>query len=300
MKEEIMERAMYAHEKGYGSFVLQSGEITSKQRIKFVGDICQEVKKRTDGQLGIVLSIGELDYEDYKYLFDCGAHRYLLRIETSNPELYKKLHPADHSWHARRECLRNLRKIGYVVGSGVMVDLPWQTYEDLASDIHFFLDEKIDMIGMGPYILQENTPLGLVWKEQHKHQTAEESNTNSFIDTLKMLALTRISHPHCNMAATTALQAVNPIGREIGLNSGANIVMPIITPQKYRAEYQLYQGKPCIDDEAEHCLQCLQNRVKFGCGKELYMKTGFWGEPKIKENYVSHLRQEQEKKRKNL
>ena len=114
LRDEIIERAMYAHEKGYGSLVLQSGEITNKQRIKFVGDICKEIKKKTNGELGIVLSIGELPHDDYQYLFDSGAHRYLLRIETSNPELYKKLHPADHSWEIRRNCLRDMKKIGYV------------------------------------------------------------------------------------------------------------------------------------------------------------------------------------------
>jgi len=282
-KEEIIEQAMWAYENKYGSIVLQSGELNTPQRLDMIIEIIKELKQRTGSEpgkgLGISLSLGEMSKEDYQRLYDAGAHRYLLRIETSNPELYAKLHPDDgkHLWTKRKQSLMYLKEIGYQVGTGVMIMIPGQTIEDLANDILFFKDMDIDMIGMGPYICQHDTPIGKLWLEQNKNVNMKEYNKRLFRMSLKMIALSRIMLPDVNIAATTALQAINPTGREIAFNSGANMVMPILTPKKYRVDYQLYEGKPCVDDTEEECKNCLATRIKYA-GKDLRL-DGTWGDP---------------------
>ncbi|KAF0983418.1 hypothetical protein FDP41_010483 [Naegleria fowleri] len=288
-KEEIIEQAVWAYENHFGSIMLQSGELNTEGRIAMLEEVIHEIKKRTGGGgpgewnkgLGIALGVGELGRESYQRLYNAGAHRYLLRIETSNPELYKKLHPNDskHVWEERRDCLKTLMDIGYQTGTGVMIMIPGQTVEDLASDLLFFRDIGADMIGMGPYIVQEDTPIGEEWMKLYGHLNEEEKkeyNRKLFRLSLKMTALARILIPEANISATTALQAINPAGREIALNSGANMVMPIITPTKYRVNYQLYQGKPCIDDTKEECKRCLTDRVKWS-NKHLMLDE--WGDP---------------------
>ncbi len=145
-------------EQGYGSIVIQSGEREDREFTSFITELLSEIKTRSHGELGITLSLGEQTEEVYKEWFEAGAHRYLLRIETSNPDLYKKLHPENHSWERRLQCLRNLKKIGYQSGTGIMTGLPFQTTEDLANDVIFFYDEGIDMLGMGPFIPHQETP----------------------------------------------------------------------------------------------------------------------------------------------
>ena len=266
-EDEIIELALWAYENNYGSIVLQSGERKDKDFVLFIEKILKKIKKLSNDKLGITLSVGEQDYDTYKRWFDAGAHRYLLRIEASDRELYEKLHPADHSYDVRLKCLESLRDIGYQVGTGVMIGLPFQTLENLANDILFFKKMDIDMIGMGPYIIHEDTPI-----IKYVDSFDKESQLNL---ALKMIAVTRIFLKDVNIASTTALQALKHIGRELGLMAGANIIMPTITDTKYRQLYLLYQDKPCIDENAGLCRNCLQARIE-----SIGEKIGFneWGD----------------------
>jgi biotin synthase len=265
--DQIVESALWAHQSEYGSIVLQSGERSDPWYIDLVEEVLQRVKAETNGELGITLSLGEQSEDTYKRWFKAGGHRYLLRIETTNPELYGKLHPPDHSFEERCECLKLLRKLGYQVGTGVMIGLPYQTIDDLAGDILFFKDNDIDMIGMGPYIVHHETPLADVMPDFDNDRQLDLG--------LKMVAVARIVLRDVNIAATTALQALNPTGREMGLKAGANIIMPNITETKYRASYQLYNGKPCLDENSTMCRGCLQRRID-----SIGEKIGFneWGD----------------------
>jgi biotin synthase len=255
-EDEILDAVGWAFEQRYGSVVLQAGERTDDRFVGFVEDLLREIKALSSGRLGITLSLGEQATETYARWYEAGAHRYLLRIETSSPALYAKLHPPDHLFDDRVRCLTDLRRLGYQVGTGVMIGLPGQTIEDLANDVLFFRDLDVDMIGMGPYVLHEQTPLS-----EHTDNSDEEKRQRFELG-LRMIAVCRLAMPDINIASTTALQALHPKGRELGLRAGANIVMPIITPPKYRKHYQLYQGKPCIEDSADECQQCLAKRIE--------------------------------------
>ena len=262
---EILECAMAAQEMDYGSIVLQSGERQDEDYVCFIENILHKIKSATSGKLGITLSLGEQTEETYERWFRAGAHRYLLRIETSDPTLYKRLHPEDHSFEIRRECLRMLRRIGYQVGTGVMIGLPFQTHENLVEDILFFKKEDIDMVGMGPYVPHGDTPLVPV-----DHDPAENFRLG-----LVMIALTRLVLKDVNIAAATALQTLDPSGREKGVQAGANIIMPNITPTDYRKLYQLYDNKPCLDENARQCKSCLERRIQ-AAGAEI--GYGEWGD----------------------
>ena len=253
--DEIVRAAEWANEAGYGSVVLQSGELTGEANAAFVEDVLRRIHAAAGDSFGITLSLGEQPEETYRRWKEAGAHRYLLRIETSNPELYAKLHPSDHSWEKRRECLHALRRCGYQVGTGVMSGLPGQTVDDLASDIEFFAAEDVDMIGMGPYIPHPDTPLGkdVPWTPDAAKERLELG--------LRMIAATRLYLHDVNIAAATALQALDPEGREKGLLAGANVMMPNVTDNQYRADYQLYAGKPCLDENAAVCRTCLERRI---------------------------------------
>ncbi len=260
--QEIEAMAKWAYDNEYGSVTLQSGERTDKDFIDFSTNAIKTIKEVSNDALGITLCLGEQSEETYKTWYDAGAHRYLLRIETTNPRLYKELHPNDelHSFEARVNKIKTLKKLGYQVGTGVMIGLPNQTVQDLARDIMFFKEMDIDMIGMGPYILSTNTPTG---QEVLKNNgDTPEERKKRFELGVKMIAVTRIYLRDVNIAATTALQALDPLGREKGLKAGANILMPIITLPDYRVKYQLYDEKPCIDDTADHCKACLSGRVR--------------------------------------
>ncbi|MBS5793216.1 MAG: [FeFe] hydrogenase H-cluster radical SAM maturase HydE [Lachnospirales bacterium] len=282
-KEEILKMAKWAFDNEYGSITLQSGERTDSKFVDFVTDVIQSIKDFSGGNLGMTLCMGEQSEEVYKRWFEAGGHRYLLRIETTNQNLYKNIHPQNdlHSFDKRVECLKSLRKIGYQVGTGVMMGIPNQTIEDLANDIIFFKDMDIDMIGMGPYIVHKDTPIGQYAIEQGLD--TEENKKYRFLLGLKMIAVTRIFLKDVNIAATTALQALDPLGREKGIKAGANILMPIITLEDYREKYQLYDNKPCIDDNADKCKNCLTGRVmsvgekvgfgEFGDSKHFFVKN---------------------------
>jgi len=253
--DEILREAEWSFKAGYGSLVLQSGELTGEENVAFIEDVLKRIHAFGGDAFGITLSLGEQTEETYRRWREAGAHRYLLRIETSNPDLYAKLHPADHSWARRRECLRMLRRCGYQVGSGVMAGLPGQTPDDLAADIEFFADEDLDMIGMGPYIPHPDTPLGkdIPWTPEAAAERLELG--------LRMIAATRLHLHDVNIAAATALQALHPEGREKGLLAGANVVMPNVTDVSHRADYQLYAGKPCLNESSTLCRGCLERRI---------------------------------------
>lgn len=274
-ESEILEMASWAHKNNYGSVTLQSGERYDENFINFIDNIIKKIKINSNNEIGITLCLGEQSEETYKKWFNSGAHRYLLRIETTNKKLYETIHPKDslHSFENRVNSLNILKKIGYQVGTGVMIGLPNQSIESLADDIIFFKEKDIDMIGMGPYIISKNTPLG-EYSIKNELNTREVENYRFELG-LKMIAITRIYLKDVNIAATTALQALNPLGREKGIKSGANILMPIITLPEYREKYQLYDNKPCIEDTSEKCKQCLGGRVK-SVGEEI--GYGEWGD----------------------
>lgn len=253
---EIVDAAMWADTHHYGSIVIQSGERCDEPFVKLIEDAVREIKVKSGGRLGITLSMGEQTPEVYRRWFNAGAHRYLLRIESSNPELYRKLHPADHSHAVRLKCLETLRNTGYQVGTGVMIGLPFQTLDDLVGDLLFFQRMDVDMIGMGPYLVSKETPLA---KEMPDFETLKAQQLKLG---LKMIAAARLLLKNVNIAATTALQALDPRGREQGLLAGANVIMPNLTAVQYRSSYQLYDNKPCLDENSEQCRFCLERRVQ--------------------------------------
>ncbi len=268
--DEIIDAARFAAENNYGSLVLQSGEI---QHASFTGrmdKLLTAIHRATGGKLRITLSCGEQSADTYKLWHDSGAHRYLLRIESSNPELYKKLHPNDenHSFQRRLDSLFSLQQTGYQVGTGVMIGLPFQTSEDLAGDLLFMQQFNIDMVGMGPYLEHEETPL-------YEYREMLLPREERFQLTLKMIAVLRILMKDINIAATTALQAIDKLGREKAIKIGANVIMPNITPGKYRDDYLLYQNKPCTDENPDDCKTCLEARIALADNVIAY---GEWGD----------------------
>lgn len=261
--DEIVETAAWAADNRYGSVVLQSGEAAGEENTRLIEAVLTRLHAAYGDALGVTLSLGEQDEDVYRRWRDAGAHRYLLRIEASNPELYARLHPADHAWTARRACIRTLKRLGYIVGTGVMIGLPGQTRDDLVSDIEFFRDEGVDMVGMGPYLPHPDTPLA-----------AAPRNTafDPFEMTLRMTAAVRLVLPDVNIAATTALEAIAPDGRERGILAGANVVMPNITPRKYREEYILYPNKPGVQTDAAALGADLARRLQ-ALGEEIAWGT---------------------------
>jgi biotin synthase len=271
-EEEVLEAARFALENGYGSMVLQSGERCDEQFVSTVSTLLQKIKELSGGKLGITLSMGEQKEKTYREWYDCGAHRYLIRIETSDRELYYKIHPNDkkHDFDIRINALKLLREIGYNVGSGVMIGLPFQTTDHLAGDLLFLKQIDVDMVGMGPFIEHEDTPLyefkDLLWPKKERFDVS-----------LKMVALLRIMMKDINIAATTAMQAIDKQGREKALKVGANIIMPNLTPVKYREDYLLYEDKPCLDEDASECRNCLEARIHMA-GDEIGFNE--WGDSK--------------------
>lgn len=271
-EQEVLDAAKFAYDNKYASLVIQSGERSDKKFTDLITRLIKEIKKLSNGKLGLTLSMGEQSEETYREWFSAGAHRYLLRIEVSNKDLYKKLHPQNkkHDYEQRKAALKLLQKIGYQVGSGVMIGLPFQTIEDLADDLLFFKEFDIDMAGMGPYIGHKETPL-------YKYNDQLLPKEERFNLSLKMVALLRIMMKDINIAATTAMQTLDPQGREKALKVGANVIMPNLTPVKYRENYLLYEDKPCIDEEAKECLNCLEARIHLA-GDEI--GYGEWGDSK--------------------
>jgi biotin synthase len=270
--DEILAAARFAYDNRYGSIALQSGELESQFVTNRIESLLHKIKELSNGELGVTLSVGEQEPEVYKKWYEAGAHRYLLRVESTNQDLYNKIHPNDskHNFNRRMECLKSLQDIGYQTGTGVMIGLPFQTIDDLAGDLLFMKEFNIDMCGMGPYIEHADTPL-------IEHAENLLPLKERFDLTLKMIAIIRTMMKDINIVAATALQAIDPIGREKAVKIGANILMPNITPGKYRDSYKLYDNKPCTDDSAEDCQSCLEARVGLADAEVIY---GEWGDSK--------------------
>jgi len=267
---EVLDAARFAYRERYGSIVIQSGEVTNSAFVSRIECLITQIKELSNNQLGITLSLGEQAESTYRGWFEAGAHRYLLRIESSNPDLYRQLHPSDghHTYPQRRNALDLLKKIGFQVGTGVMIGTPFQTLDDLANDLLFFKDFDIDMVGMGPFIEHDDTPF-------RNPATDSLPLSERFNLSLRMVALLRLLMPDINIAATTALQAIDPLGREKAVKAGANIIMPNITPGSYRNNYLLYNNKPCTDEEPEQCTGCLDARLALADSEIGY---GEWGD----------------------
>ena len=267
--DDVKKAIKLAYTSKMGSMVIQSGELLTPKFYDYIGKVLKYIQDEYGDQLRITLSLGELPKEVLKEYYKLGARRYLLRIESSDKELYYKLHPKDdvHSYDVRLKCLENLRELDYHVGTGVMIGLPYQTYENLANDLLFMKNIDIDMVGMGPYIEHDQTPLA---KENVDFISRKERVELSY----RMIALLRLLMPDINIASTTALQTLDPLGREKGVACGANVVMPNLSDTKYRDKYFLYDGKPCVDDKPDHCIGCLDARVKAFKYEVAYGKFG--------------------------
>jgi biotin synthase len=232
---------------GYRTFVLQGGEdpwFTDDRIVEILKAVRREYPAHA-----ITLSIGERSRESYERFFRAGADRYLLRHETAAEEHYRKLHPESMSLRERKQCLVNLREIGYQVGAGFMVGTPFQTPEDLLEDLRFLQELRPHMVGIGPFIPQADTPFG-------------DCPQGSLRQSLRMIALTRLLLPQALIPATTALGTISPTGREKGLLAGANVVMPNLSPKSVRKLYALYDNKICTGDEAAECRLCMEGRIR--------------------------------------
>ncbi|GIQ86243.1 FO synthase, subunit 2-like, partial [Kipferlia bialata] len=250
-KRQIMDAAEHIMDRHWPGMLLQGGETPDEARVDWLADVCKSIITRADEKeqerpeaerreepIRIILSSGELEKEQYAQLREAGASRYLLRIETSDHALYNTMHPEDHSWSRRLRALGDLRETGYQVGTGVLLGVPGQTDAHIARDVMFLRDFDVDMVGSGPYIPAEGTPMGDPYN-LNPPITQEELMKK----TRRFLAAVRLSCPTANIAATTAMEALWPNGRELAIRSGANVCMPVVTPQVYRDEYALYEGK---------------------------------------------------------
>ena len=222
--------------------------------------MCEIISGIKKLDVALTLSIGEKTYEEFKAFKQAGADRYLIRIETTDRELYKKMHPKA-SFDERVKCLEDLKELGYEVGTGCLVGLPEQTIESLADDILFFNSINADMVGIGPFISNPQKPL-------------KDSPNGSFELALKVMALTRITLKNINIPATTAMETLNPNGRIIALQSGANVVMPNVTTGEYREKYELYPNKICVHDNPDKCRNCIEAKIK-SIGRTISATKGF-------------------------
>lgn len=296
--EQVLREAQFALDAGYGSVAIQGGERSDSEFIEKITRLVWQIRHLQKGgnpegvmqlasekastlplnNLGITLSLGEQPQEVYREWKKAGATRYLLRIETSNKELYEKIHPGfaltgnnakdaeNHSMLRRLQALADLKSENYLLGSGVMIGLPFQTYEHLQEDLQFLQNLGVDMVGMGPYIPHYDTPLGQIvshWRtgaplpdnlkelaSQPRGDFWNMSNSELLEVSLQMVARLRILLPDINIAATTALQVLDPMGREQALLHGANVIMPNMTETQLRGNYSLYQGKQGVEDDA--------------------------------------------------
>ena len=259
--DEIINYAKRGVELGYKTIVLQSGEDIFYDVDKMCS-IISEIKKN---DVALTLSIGEKTRDEYKAYKDAGADRYLLRIETTDKNLYKNLHP-NMDFENRKKCLYYLKELGYEVGTGCLVGLEGQSIESLANDIIFFKELNADMIGIGPFIPHPETPGGK-WKFNLEY---------NFNMSLKVMAITRLLLPDINIPATTAMETINPQGRIIALQSGANVVMPNILDSEYKKKYDIYPNKICINEHSGKCRNCIEAKIK-SIGRSVSENKGFRG-----------------------
>ena len=254
--EGILTTAGVAAELGYRTLVLQSGE-DPYYTSDLLADLVKSIKRKHD--LAITLSVGERPEEEYRQFRQAGADRFLLRIETSSPELYRELHP-DLDWVSRAECLRALRRLDYQVGSGVMIGLPGQSAEMLANDLLFLQSLDLDMIGVGPFLPHPATPLA-------------DTAGGTLELALRFLACLRLLCPEALIPATTALEALHPDGRRRALQVGANVLMPNCTPTEYRQMYQLYPGRVSAGEAAAEYRSRIEEMV-VGLGRTVGIGYG--------------------------
>ncbi len=246
-KEEILDCCKVGYELGFRTFVLQGGEDPY-----FTDDrICEIVSaiRTTYSDCAITLSIGEKEKESYERYYKAGANRYLLRHETADEAHYQYLHPKELSLAHRKQCLWDLKEIGYQVGCGFMVGSPHQTKDTLYEDLMFIKELQPHMVGIGPFIPQQDTPFA-------------KETAGTMEETLRLLSIIRLIHPHVLLPATTALGTIHPLGREKGIQAGANVVMPNLSPVEVRDKYKLYDNKICTGDEAAECRFCMQRRME--------------------------------------
>ena len=257
-KEEILSCCEEGYRLGFRTFVLQGGEDPYFTDEKIV-EIVQAIKKAFP-DCAVTLSIGEKSRASYEKYFRAGADRYLLRHETADKEHYQYLHPKELSWEHRMRCLKDLKEIGFQVGCGFMVGSPHQTAKTLAKDLYFIQEFQPDMCGIGPFI------------PQHATVFAKET-AGTLQDTLFLLSLLRLIHPNMLIPATTALGTIDKRGRELGILSGANVLMPNLSPTAVRKKYLLYDNKICTGDESAQCRACLSRRME-SIGAHLLVDRG--------------------------
>ncbi|MBQ7637835.1 MAG: [Clostridia bacterium] len=258
LPEQITECAKQGYSLGFRTFVLQGGEDPFYSD-GLLCDVIKEIKKLFP-DCAVTLSLGERSRESFLALFEAGADRYLLRHETASKELYNKLHPEGMSFDNRMNCLKELRSIGYQVGAGFMVGSPYQTNAELALDLKFIEDFKPDMCGIGPFIPHKDTPFA-------------SFRAGTLKDTCFLLSVIRLIYPSILLPATTALGTIHPRGRELGILSGANVVMPNLSPVTVRKKYELYDNKICTGEESAECRSCLEMRMK-SVGYEIVTDRG--------------------------
>ena len=244
--EQILSCCENGYAMGFRTFVLQGGE-DPRYTDEAICSLVDQIKTRYP-DCAVTLSIGEKTRSSYQAYFDAGADRYLLRHETATDAHYRRLHPEELSLANRKRCLFDLKEIGFQVGAGFMVGSPGQTTKELLADLRFLQQLQPDMIGIGPFIPHHETPFA-----QEKPGTLEL--------TLRMLSILRLMFPYVLLPATTALGTISPIGRELGLKAGANVMMPNLTPTDARKNYDLYDNKICMDEDAGKCRGCQENRV---------------------------------------
>ncbi len=245
--EQILSCCENGYAMGFRTFVLQGGE-DPRNTDEAICSLVDQIKTRYP-DCAVTLSIGEKSRSSYQAYFNAGADRYLLRHETATDAHYRRLHPEELSLANRKRCLFDLKEIGFQVGAGFMVGSPGQTTKELLADLRFLQQLQPDMIGIGPFIPHHETPFA-----QEKPGTLEL--------TLRMLSILRLMFPYVLLPATTALGTISPIGRELGLKAGANVMMPNLTPTDARKNYDLYDNKICMDEDAGKCRGCQENRVK--------------------------------------
>ena len=259
-EEEIINTAKSAVAMGFKTIVLQSGE-DMWFSVERMCHIISEIKKL---DVALTLSIGEREYEEYKAFREAGADRYLMRIETTDKNLYHKLDP-QMSWQKRYECLLMIKELGYELGSGIMVGLPEQSIESIADDLLWLKDLGVDMAGIGPFIAHPQTPL------------ANQNSGNLYLS-LRTMAVMRLLLPDINIPATTAMESLHRSGRIMALKCGANVVMPNVTIGEYRKLYELYPNKACVNDTPVHCRSCIELKI-LSIGRKI--GTGFGEHKKV-------------------
>ncbi|MGN0532181.1 MAG: [FeFe] hydrogenase H-cluster radical SAM maturase HydE [Eubacterium sp.] len=256
--QEIMKCADDGYDLGFRTFVLQGGE-DSYYCDELLEKIIMELKSKYD-DIAITLSLGERSFDSCKRLYEAGADRYLLRHETADPKHYGMLHPEDMSYYNRMNCLHNLKQIGYQVGCGFMVGSPYQTPKELAEDLKFIQEFQPDMCGIGPFVPHRDT--------RYKNEAAGSAELTCYL-----LSIIRLIKPNILLPSTTALGTIHPFGRELGIQAGANVVMPNLSPVSVRKKYELYDNKICTGEESAQCKDCLSSRIK-SIGYEIVVDKG--------------------------